>query len=244
MENLDNWFRTPLGRLLAAQERELLARRLQPLYARRLLQIGSFGQADPLPLGEAVRQYVGVAPGTGGGDLVMEPEELPLLAGSVEAVVLVHALDFSCAPHGLLREAERVLAPEGHLLVLGFNPYSLWGLSRLWSRGEDLPRAEQHLSVRRLRDWMALLGLQFVSADRLLFRPPWQNDQIQAHLGALERYGPRVVPWLGGAYVAVAKKRVLGVRPAQPAWRAKPRLVPGLAQPTASVASRQRQCRS
>ncbi|WP_223717365.1 class I SAM-dependent methyltransferase, partial [Escherichia fergusonii] len=56
---------------------------------------------------------------------------LPFPANSLDLVVLPHALELASDPHETLREVERVLVPEGRVVILGFNPASLWGL---WQR--------------------------------------------------------------------------------------------------------------
>ncbi len=53
--------------------------------------------------------------------------DLPFEAQSVDLLVMPHTLEFARDPHRLLREAERVLVPEGQLIILGFNSLSLWG---------------------------------------------------------------------------------------------------------------------
>ena len=53
--------------------------------------------------------------------------DLPFEAQSVDLIVMPHTLEFTSDPHRLLREAERVLMPEGQLIILGFNSLSLWG---------------------------------------------------------------------------------------------------------------------
>jgi hypothetical protein len=37
-------------------------------------------------------------------------------------------LELARDPHHALREVERVLVPEGRVVISGFNPASLWGL--------------------------------------------------------------------------------------------------------------------
>ncbi|MCQ4062135.1 class I SAM-dependent methyltransferase, partial [Klebsiella pneumoniae] len=61
-------------------------------------------------------------------DCFAEFEELPFESQSLDMIVLPHVLEFSEDPHQLLREVERVLMPEGRVVITGFNPMSLWGL--------------------------------------------------------------------------------------------------------------------
>ncbi|UVE59594.1 class I SAM-dependent methyltransferase [Coxiella-like endosymbiont] len=59
-------------------------------------------------------------------------QELPLLSNSVDVIVLVHLLEFIDYPARLLQEIFRALKPNGQLIILGFNPWSLWGLKKLF----------------------------------------------------------------------------------------------------------------
>ncbi|NLO79361.1 MAG: class I SAM-dependent methyltransferase [Xanthomonadaceae bacterium] len=234
MRTLQSWFETPLGQMLADVERQALDNYLDRWAGATLLQIGSFGPGQRVLRANTSRQWL--AGGQGEPvDCVMRPEQLPFQSGTIDIVVLVHSLDFSSNPHRVLREAERVLAPEGHLLVLGFNLFSLWGavhvLRPLQRRGA--PWNGQYFTQRRVRDWLTLLDLEMVAAEHHFFRPPLNRSRLQERLLPLENWAPRVVPKLGAVHLTVARKHVAGLRPLRPVWRRRPRLiVGGLAQPS------------
>ena len=63
-------------------------------------------------------------------DIRARPTQLPIVSDSIDAVLLPHILEFATDPYAIVREADRVLVGEGRLLVLGFRPWSLWGLAR------------------------------------------------------------------------------------------------------------------
>lgn len=198
------------------------------------MQIGGFGQGRRVLRANTSRQWLGGAQGEP-VDCVLNPEQLPFQSNSMDIVVLVHSLDFSSSPHRVLREAERVLAPEGYLLVLGFNLVSLWGAAHsvpaLQQRGA--PWNGQYFTQRRIRDWLALLDLEMVAAEHHFYRPPVSRAQMQERLLPLESWASRLAPWFGGVHLTVARKHVIGTTPLRPVWRRRPRLVTGgLAQPS------------
>lgn len=234
MSSLQTWYTKPLGRLVAQAEREALDVHLDRFSGARLLQLGAFGDGLRVLRANTSRAWLAGPPGDGPVDCYLEPEALPFQSDSIDAVVLVHSLEFSDSPHQVLREAERVLAPEGHLLVLGFNAWSAWGLARwLRRRGGRAPWNGRYVSASRLRDWLSLLGLEISSQEYRLFRPPIGRPRLQQRLEWLERVGPGLLPWLGGIHITVAQKRVAGITPLRPAWKEKRALIPGgLAQPT------------
>jgi SAM-dependent methyltransferase len=236
MRTLQTWFESPLGRLLAEREQEVIERHLAQWPGMTLLQVGGLRQERRALRANTARQWLVDAPGRGSVDCVLWPEQLPFQSDTIDIVVLVHSLEFSPNPHRVLREAERVLAPEGHLLILSFNLFSLWGIAHALPalRARGAPWNGAYLSARRIRDWLTLLDMEIASTEYHFFRPPLNRPRLQERLALLERLGPRCLPWFGGVQLTVAKKRVLGFTALRPVRRLERKLVPGgLAQPTA-----------
>lgn len=235
MKTLQSWFETPLGRLLADVERQALDRHLDRWAGATLLQIGGFGSGQRVLRANTSRQWL-IGNDTGGGvDCLARSEQLPFQSDSMDIVVLVHSLEFSGNPHRVLREAERVLVPEGHLLVLTFNLLSVWGLAHglpaLQRRGA--PWNGEYFTSHRIRDWLKLLDLETSCVEHLFYRLPVNRERLQERLAAVERWAPRVAPWFGNVHLTVAQKHVVGMTRLRPAWKPRRRLVAGgLAQPT------------
>ncbi len=229
------WYAREPGRSLAEAEGALLRRALEGVFGYHLLVVGVCPAREALE-GCAIRHRVLVdLDGTAGGAaLQARSAALPLRADSVDAVVLAHALDFEPDPYETLREAERVLVPEGHLVVLGFNPLSLWGARWALARGPGAPWCGRRLTVGRLHDWLSLLGFDVLATRRAFFRPPARRAGLLRRLGFLERAGARAWPVLGAVYVVLARKRVIALTPVRPRWRPRRALAPagGLVEPT------------
>ncbi|WP_290648398.1 methyltransferase domain-containing protein [Aquisalimonas sp.] len=209
-DSLQDWFRTPLGELVAAAEREAVGRMLADCRPGFLVQLGAMGDSTALPVAGAVRQWIVDRDDSVRPCVRAWQDDLPFRSRSVDTLVMVHQLEFEHEPHALLREAERVLAPEGHMLLLAFNPMSLWGLGRvvgpLW--GGAPPWCGHYYTGLRLRDWCRVLGLEHRQHERVFFRPPLQRPGIQQRLQALERMGRRFWPALGGVNAQLYRKRV------------------------------------
>ena len=214
------WLQGPAGRSVAEQESAIAGEILADLFGYHIVQLGN---PYPAPLVGASRISHAVVVGDleRPASLAARHDALPLASGSVDVLVLPHQLEFSPQPHEVLREAERVLIAEGHLLLFGFAPASWYGLWRLglgW-RGE-VPWAGQFLRRARLADWLKLLGLEVVRAGGCSYRPPLGNPRRFERLAWMERLGRHFWPRLGNCYWLLARKRVLGVRPL-PALRAR-----------------------
>jgi len=161
-------------------------------------------------------------------------EELPFETQSLDLVVLPHVLEFAQDPHQVLREVDRVLRPEGRLIVTGFNPVSLWGARQLALRGpfrSFLPREGHFIAVPRLRDWCKLLSFEPERARYGCWRPPCRTQLWLDRTRFLERAGDRWWPICGAVYLLGAVKRVRAMRLIGKAWR-RPKAKASLALPT------------
>ncbi|GAB6041959.1 methyltransferase domain-containing protein [Endothiovibrio diazotrophicus] len=232
---LVRWFAGPLGAALLAAEQARLDATLGSLSGYHAVQLGDLGEADLLRRCIAPHRVVvepDSAGGAGRGGLLAVPERLPLAGDSVGVTLLPHTLEFCDAPHEVLREAYRVLIPEGHLVLVGFNPWGLWGARHLLRRREA-PWSGRFLSPQRVKDWLALLGFRVELTEHLFYRPPINSPVLLKRMGVMERLGGRWWPPLSAVYLLVARKRVIPLTPIRPRWRARRGLVPGgLAEPT------------
>jgi SAM-dependent methyltransferase len=170
-------------------------------------------------------------------DVVADSAALPFKADCIDLILLMHTLDFAADPQPILREVERVLIPEGRLILVGLNPWSLYGLwGLLPRRREQAPWCGHFYSATKLRDWLSVLGLFVESCDYRGFRPPLQQTRLLERLALMERVGRRVFPFLGAARVIVARKRVATLTPLKPRWPSRGGLVPGkLGEPAARL---------
>ncbi len=232
------WFRGTPGRMLLEQEHALLQEQLPDLFGYYLVQLGFLGEVPEAALAVRIRQrlVIGVDGPVPGGVIAVSAHltQLPIGTDSVDAVLLTHTLDFAADPHQVLREVDRILIPEGRLILIGFNSLSLWGLRRLWPpTRKRIPWNARFIGALRIHDWLGLLGFEVELTHYLMFCPPLRREGMMRRLAFLDRLGARCCLPLGGAYMIRAVKRVARLTPIEPAWRAKPRLLSGRAvEPT------------
>jgi len=214
---LQDWFATPLGQYLLQKEQAYLDDVTPDIFGFHALQIG-MPEVDLLRASRIAHRMRIAA--SDHPDVFAKFHELPLASQSIDLVVLPHALEFADEPHAILREVDRVMMPEGRIVIVGFNPWSLWGLrsSIGFSRGE-YPWNGRFVSLLRVKDWLALLGFD-VSAGRLVaYAPPFDSESLRRRFGFMEPAGDRWWAVGGAVYMLQAIKRVRGMRLLTPAWQ-------------------------
>jgi SAM-dependent methyltransferase len=229
-----DWFEGPLGARVLREEAALAPLALDDVFGFELLQVGAWGPARHLLDGARTQHTTLVAPERSPGVTLCAPlDSLPLRSDSIDAIFLPHTLELVEDPYAVLREAERVLCAEGCLMICGFNPFSGWGIRRAFAQyvGGPVfpPQTQRMLSERRLRDWVALLGLDV--------------DDVYGYLGSLPTKGQRSRaidppprrPWMAGAYLLKARKRVKTLTLVRPRRRVRRRVLVGAAEPTSKL---------
>jgi SAM-dependent methyltransferase len=222
---LECWYAAPAGEYLYQQERRIVTDLLKPLHGPRLLQLGfSSGQSLIADAGQAQKIYAS-ALASGEAELCSSFNQLPFAAESIDILVLHHAIEFTDNPHQLLREANRVLSHRGEIIVVGFNPWSLFGISRMLQRplGKQPWLQAQLLSKYRLRDWLRLLGMEVESVRHSYTVPPLGRGRLREFLLGLDAY-TTYHNWIsGGLYVMHGRKHVAGITPDRARWNPRVR---------------------
>jgi SAM-dependent methyltransferase len=155
-----------------------------------------------------------------GASLAADPLQLPLASQSVDLVVLPHVLESHDHPHEVLRETERVLMPEGQVVISGFNTGSLWRLRQIFSgRHRSAPWDLKFIGLLRLRDWLRVLGFELNGGKFGCYAPPFGEKLWLERFAFMEQAGSRWWPIAGGIYVVRAVKRTHGMRVITPTWR-------------------------
>lgn len=246
---LQDWFQTPAGQYLLEWEHQQLESAVADIFGYHALQLGvpqlAGLEANRMPHRWLAVQHAGETAGedaTPSIALLTDFAALPFPACSLDLVVLPHTLEFSADPHATLREVERVLVPEGRLVMCGMNPASLWGLRqrrmRLYQKfgwGHPfLPECGDYIGYWRLRDWLRLLSFEVEVGRFGCYRPAVDSPQWLQRMAWMDRMGPRWWTIFGAAYFVVAVKRVRGVRMLGAAWRT----VPALAKQSVPAAQR------
>jgi SAM-dependent methyltransferase len=253
--SLTEWLASPIGQYLQRWETAQFDEAVSDIFGYHALQLG-FTEVDALRNNRMPHQWLAVSSVqavrpdtavTGAGPassrsaaLVADASALPFSAASLDLLVLPHTLELSADPHAALREAERVLVPEGRVVITGINPNSLWGfrqsrahlyrsVCRRFGRevGADglfMPGTGESMGsigYWRLRDWLRLLGFEVESARFGVYAPSFASEKWLTRFAWMDTLGPRWWPIFGATYCVVAVKRVRGMRLLEPARRSR-----------------------
>ena len=234
------WLESSFGESLLLQEARVVEEAFDGIFGEQCVQLGLWGEANTFLRFARTQRSMSIAdwpnietankPGAIG-----HLHRLPIASDSVDVVLLPHTLDYSGdRSHAVLREADRILRPHGHLVVLGFKPGGLWGLRRLIPGAGLPPGADRLISDRQMSDWVQLLDMRVLGLSRYFYRWPLPGNKGPS-LQTWENRGRRFWPELAACYMLVAQKRVFTLTPMKKPWRLRPKVVGGMVEPTTRV---------
>lgn len=210
---LEQWFEGERGARLLASQQPLIDSVLSQCFGYHLLQLSVDPRLELYRECRVQRKYR-CHPYAAGVNALSQFEQLPFATESLDTVVLHHAHEFVQDPHQLLREVQRVLVPRGHLIILGFNPWSPMGVYTRFAR--LLPDSMWHnhqISCHRLKEWLSLLGFEIQTSQ--------YGYQHSAKLPQVDRSPFRAIvnacPF-GSFYIISTIKQVAGMTPLKPNW--------------------------
>ncbi len=246
---MTDWLKTPPGEYLLAWEREQFDQAVGDIFGYHALQLG-FPELQTLRANRMPHQWLAAGPSAPSlihqtehdvsssrpqvpqasmATFVADAGALPFAASSLDLLVLPHTLELSHDPHAALREVERVLVPEGRVVISGLNPTSLWAMrqrrahfyQRFGRCDLFLPEAGEFIGYWRLRDWLRLLNFEVESGRFGCYRPSFETDKWLSRFEWMDKAGGRWWPIFGAVYFLVAVKRVRGMRLLEPAWKTR-----------------------
>ena len=212
-QGIDRWYERPNGHYVLDALRATLEPVLATAFGYHVVQLGLSSKHQLLhnsPINHRI--YVADQPGADAG-LIADSDELPLQSDSIDLLIAHHSLEFGPNPHAVLREIHRVLAPQGQLIIVGFNPYSVLGVGALVQRlaGSELWRQQRAVSRHRMTDWLHLLGCDVQSCHYIYGVPPVGRGALHTALTRADNWLSKNNLPMGGLYILHAIKQVHGV---------------------------------
>lgn len=221
-----DWDDMPFGLALKSLYEQQLQDIAQQCFGYHLIKLGSLSSQMALDSCQIKHQINHAAKLGNNSDVVSLDTELPYAEKSVDAILMAHVLDFSNDPHKILREVDHCLIPNGQLIIIGFNPYSIAGLAR-WlpvDRSNVIHQA-RFFRRSRIRDWLALLGYEVTTEQRFLFSEMLFRKELPKNR-KWNAIAQKYLSFFSSIYVIVGKKREYPLSLVKPVWKPVPKFSP------------------
>jgi SAM-dependent methyltransferase len=168
------WYQTPRGKLLQQLEADYLQRSITVSCQQVVLQIGGLGWENDFIDCSLYKNYTVLdAKNIGCNEarkIQAKSYNLPLKSESVDMIIVPHLLEFDANRFQTIREVERVLKPEGIVLVLNFNPWSIWvRYQYVWDKKMADTWRGQFISRSRILDWLKVLNFEVTVSSQFNF---------------------------------------------------------------------------
>ena len=236
---MELWFQHLPGSMLIEIETNHLSKWLSSIAGEHLLQIGGPSNLQLVKHAHlAHKTYLStqLVTSTHSAGIQSNLEELPIMPNSIDVVVLAHMLEFADSPLHLLQEIHHVLVPNGQVLIMAFNPYSQWGMSR-FSRGKrGFPWSGHFYSHWKIKRWLRTIGYSIISSRTLCYRPTLHDARQCKRLHFMESLGQCCFPGLGAVTFIAAQKKEIAMTPIKAKWwERKVKVGSRYAEPTTRV---------
>lgn len=224
-QHWDNWLTHFLGKSVIEAEQSFLSRWIKNYRGKHSLLLG-VPEQYPLLNAEMTNYFFNwlLTPLFNHRKHVCSIEsgfyDLPVAAGSIDLLLLPHSLELLDNPKHALTEACRLVKPEGYIVVIGFNPCSLWGLKHYFSRAKKIvPWSHRFIRATTVKQWLMLSDFKLMEQHTLLYRPPVHYKSVYKRLNFLEKLGRFLYRPFGGIYILIAQAKVTPLTPIRWHWR-------------------------
>lgn len=225
-----------LGRFVIKAEQHYLEKLLREYYGHRVIHLSAFDRAT-VSSPSAFRKIHRISPvyshaRTGSNmnssshsmtpDVFCKHESLPFQEASVDIVILQHVLEYSLNPQYVLKEASRVVKNGGHVVIIGFNPFSVSGvIAIIWGRIKPSSFwLRRNLFTYRVRDWLKLLDFTKLSLTYLCHTPSVNERRFTSLFTPISKLLSRLNLPFSPVYAFVARKDPLGMTMLPSSWKA------------------------
>lgn len=225
MVQMNTWVKTPYGARFLQLETAIVSKFLSSCVGYHMLLLGEPCFQSSL-IHQGIQHPVVVHPFSENEHhysyLRCRQDKLAVQSDAVDYLYLAHCLESANNSHEILREAYRVLVPEGYVIITGFNPWSLMGICRpLFKWFKKMPAWRKFYSLSKIKDWLSLLDFEVIETKTYLFHPPINAKRVLRITHWFERFCGMCFPFFGGSYFIVAKKRIIPLSLIKPRWHAQ-----------------------
>ena len=226
IQQLDHWLGSFPGHSILEAEKKMLPQILTNYYGNQIVLIGTPRQQSIIK-SSSIPNRILLSPMFNNThhravqSIESDLHELPVASGSVDLVLLPHILEYLDNPRQLFAEACRIVKPEGHLIVCGFNPSSMWGLKKMWANKNKIPWSGNFLPTSLIKKWLGFADFKLTKQLTMYHRPPVSYEKLFNKLKLLEWLGNKIHSPFGGIYILIAQAKVIPLTPIKLRWQQK-----------------------
>ncbi|WP_163933191.1 class I SAM-dependent methyltransferase [Paraferrimonas sp. SM1919] len=153
-------------------------------------------------------------------DIISDNLSLSIGSQTCDLFISAFELEFSSQPYVFLREIERVIKTDGHLILIGFNPFGLLASTKYFPKNKNHQPWNGHFyRVKRIVDWLQLLGFSLETEQYCFYQfGLGRSDSIATSAPQFSQYFPK----LGSVYILHARKYI---SPLTPVWHKNKRRI-------------------
>jgi SAM-dependent methyltransferase len=230
---LNLWYQSPLGQYLVQQIKQKLDNVLTTSFGYFCLTVGCESQSRTILESCRIKNLYRLGAGDMDLDIRISNTALPVANDSTDMVVLMHALSQAVDPHGILREVNRVLIPDGKLIIIDFNPISLWGIRHLFQSWlDDAPWGGHYYTAHRMKDWASLLGFEQLHHYRCGHILPLNYPKMIQRSRIFSKFSERWLNFSAAINILVFQKDTIPLTPVRQRWVKSQILPPNVVRPT------------
>lgn len=218
--SLNEWLKSHKGERVAVLIAEALAPLIKSYRGERLLQLGIEEHQNWLAVSRIPKKLV-LLPFTDNTQcsLVSSLYEMPIDEASIDVIFCPFNMELLHHDMSFLSEIDRILVPGGYVIFCGVNPFSFWGLPRLWQQASQFPCWQSGLyGARKLSSALLRFGYATESITRFGYWPPCVKRDF--YMRFYQQLGKMLLPFPSGFYLLSAQKQVFSV--IHPQWTKPP----------------------
>ncbi|GLR69495.1 methyltransferase domain-containing protein [Agaribacter marinus] len=233
----DVWSRLSQGERVKEELERELAPVVERLFGYYLLKVGALSSELTLATSPIKHKFNFSANISESTQLCGKSNQLPIQNNSVDVFVVLAELDFAQDPHQIVREIDRSITSNGHVVIAGFNPFSLAGIMKyLPINRNNLLHQGRFFTAARVKDWLQLLDFEVIQQEQVIYSSLFMRKRLGEH-SRIMRWCKRYCPWFSSMYIIVARKREIPLSPIKQKWHLKPKF--NNAPATASMSNTQ-----
>ncbi len=220
-EFLFAYYETPRGKLLKDLEIDFLRHGITVSCKQTVLQIGGLGWEDEFVDCSLYTNFTILDARSlgcsGARKIQSKAYHLPLQCDCVDMIILPHLLEFDENRFQTMREIERVLKPEGTVIIINFNPWSMSvRYQYLWDKRRLANTWRGHfIGQSRVIDWLKLLNFEVTLISQ------FNLDSIDT---TYAKFAGNAFSLSSSAYAVKAIKRRYNLIPLTPVKNLKPQI--------------------